>query len=265
MLDTMKIGLLRLDTRKEPPGYIRVVSKSDPDGPVNNYFRIPLHVAFDLEGYNTYKEYLKKENTELKTWVHDMYITLPPPPENAELYPKAGHEIFIGQLRELIEQSPDFPESLKSYVNNAIKDYVKAKKQPVQEYEEVDDEEPPMTAAEKVAAAKALTIYSVLQRSRFDPGRPNKSGEFAISPFVRGKRDKTARQVIEEVTEAVSHHVWRTPKVSKYSETEGVGLQIKLTKIFQECFYKEMIRFMRKKLNLADYLSQTQIRRKPRS
>jgi hypothetical protein len=255
MLDTIKVGLLRLDTRGLPYGYMRIVPKDDPDGEIQNFLQVPIHVVFDKEGYNTYKEYLQKQNTEFKTWVHTITLKVPPilslqNPEHCQHYPNAGHEWFLGNVRNLAAEFSNFPSSIKSYVEEAIREYTKIKKELASMphmVEEDDYEPPPMDQAQTMAASKAIQLYGMLQRSRFDPGL-RKPSEFAIPPFCRGKNDKTAKEVIEDVATIVADYVWKNPKVSKYSETEGAGLKIKLTILFLECFYKEHVRFMKTKL-----------------
>ena len=249
MLDTIKIGLLRLNTKEGSTyGYVRTSSPSNP-GVVLSHLKIPLHVAFDMEGYNSYKEYINKENPEFKTWVHDITLKVPPKPANCGLYPNAGHEWFLGNLRDLGNRFSNFPVSLKELVEKSIQEYSKIQQETARmEIPEDDYSAPPMNPAEKIAAHNAISIYGKLQRSRFDPGRSNKRGEFVILPFYRLKGDHTAKRVIEKVTQAVSDYVWRNPRVSKYSQCEGIGLQTNLMTLFLECFYKEQIRFMRKKL-----------------
>ena len=248
MLDTIKIGLLRLDTKKEKAGFVRVIPKSEPDSQGISYLRIPLHVVFDLEGYNSYKEYLRQEDPEMKTWIGDILLTIPPTPENVINYPNAGHEWFLANLRELVGKYPNFPEKLKGSVDNAVEEVLRAKKSPPPPfYQEEDDyEPPPMNKAEQVAACHAVMIYSTLLRTRFDAAN---SKELLIPLFCRGKTDKTAKDVIEEVITAVSQYVWKNPKVSKYSETEGFGLKVKLSSLCLQAFYKEQIRFMQAKLS----------------
>lgn len=248
MLDTIKIGLLRLDNKKEPPGYVRSINKNDPDGPGICYFRIPLHVVFDLEGYNTYKEYLQQANMEQKTWVGDIVLNIPPTPENAVSYPTPAHEWFFRTLRDMAKKYSQFPAAIKSMLDGCQEAYRKVQNEPPQPVEEEDYDPPPMTKAQQVAASHVFTIYNTLQRSRFDPGRPNRKGEFKIPPFCRDKSDKNAKDVIEEVTAAVSQYVWQSPTVSKYSETEGAGLKIKLSILFLQAFYQEQVAFMLAKL-----------------
>ncbi len=249
MLDTIKMGMLRLDTKGKPHGYVRIVQKN---GEIKNYFRIPLHVAFDLIGYNTFKECQRQENPEFKTWVQDITITIPPDLEYFQHYSiETGHEWFLGNLRDLCIQYSNFPQSLSLYVQDSIKEYLQAKKKSTSNVmlpEDYSDEPVPMNLAEEIAAERAMKIYAKLQRARFDPGRPGQEGEFNIEPFCRDKNEKTARNIIEKVTDAVADYILENPKVSKYSETEGAGLRIKLTSYFMECFYKEQIRFMQKKL-----------------
>lgn len=250
MLDTIKIGLLRLDTKKNPHGYMRMIPKeSSKQNEISSFFRIPLHVVFDKEGYNSYKEYKAKENPEFKTWVQDITILVPPNPENCEYYKNAGYEWFLGNLQELAKNFSNFPQNLQSYVQQAITEYSKVKREMAFDTSGVEDDyDSPMNKAEKVAARHSLKLFGILQRSRFDPGRPKRKGEFTLIPFTRYKGDKSAKEVIETVTTVVSDYVWQNPKVSKYSETEGAGLKFKLTSLFLECFYKEQIKFMRKKL-----------------
>jgi hypothetical protein len=249
MLDTIKIGLLRLDDRKEVPGYVRNINKNDPDGPGICYFRIPLHVVFDLEGYNTYKELMKQKNLEQKTWVEDIALHVPPTPDRAISYPTPAHEWFLQTLSLLTQKYGNFPATVKTMLASSLEAYHKAQREPVQPVEEDDYEPPPMTKAQEVAAGQAFTLYNVLQRSRFDPGRPNRQGEFRIPPFYRDKADQNAKDVIKAVTTAVSNYVWSSPTVSKYSETEGVGLKIKLTSLFLQAFYQEQVMFMQAKLD----------------
>ncbi|NUM34947.1 MAG: hypothetical protein HUU50_10415 [Candidatus Brocadiae bacterium] len=249
MLDTIKMGMLRLDTKSKPHGYVRVIQKN---GEIKNYFRIPLHVAFDLVGYNSFKECQRQENPEFKTWVQDITITIPPDLDYFQHYSvETGHEWFLGNLRDLVSQYSHFPQSLGIYIQDSIKEYLQAKKKSPNRVvlpEDYSDEPVPMNLAEEIAAERAMKIYAKLQRSRFDPGRPNQEGEFIIDPFYRDKSEKTARNIIEKVTDAVADYILENPKVSKYSETEGAGLRIKLTSFFMECFYKEQVRFMQKKL-----------------
>ena len=252
MLDNIQMGMLRLDTKGKPYGYVRIVQKN---GEIKNYFRIPLHVVFDLVGYNSFKEYEKKENPEFKTWVQDITINIPPDLDYFEHYSvETGHEWFLGNLRDLVSRYPHFPQQLGLYIQDSVKEYLQAKKKSPSSIvlpDDYPDEPIPMNLAEEIAAERSMTIYSRLQRSRFDPGRPGQEGEFIIEPFLRDKNEKTARNVIEKVTQAVADYILENPKVSKYSETEGAGLKIKLTSYFMECFYKEQIRFMQKKLEQA--------------
>ena len=70
MLDSIKMGMLRLNTNSEKPyGYLRITPK---DGTLKSYFRIPLKVVFDLVGYNTYKVCIQEANPEFKTWIQDI-------------------------------------------------------------------------------------------------------------------------------------------------------------------------------------------------
>ena len=252
MLDTIKVGLLRLDTRGKPYGYMRIVSKEDENAPVQSYFQIPLHVVFDREGYNSYKELVDKKNPEFKTWVHDVTIKVPPHVDHAQIYPNAGHEWFLGNLRDIAMQSSSFPPFLKEYLEESIQEYIRVKKEIGMGEEIVEDDydPPPMDKAQTIAASRAIHVYGMLQRSRFDPGRPDRPGEFALPPFIRPKEEKNAKELIEEITDLVSNYVWKNPKVSKYSETEGAGLKIKLSVLFLECFYKEQIRFVKSRLKM---------------
>ena len=251
MLDTIKIGLLRLDTKSgKTHGYMRIVPKNDSEGQVHSYFRIPLHVVFDKEGYNSYKEYRHQENPEYKTWVEDVVINVPPSAENAIHYPNGAYEWLLGNLRDLTLHYPHFPRNLKNYIEESIRDYAIAKKQLSASEDSVEDDydPPPMNRAQLLAAQRALTIYGMLQRSRFDPGRNSRRGEFLLPPFYRNKADKSAKELIEDLTQVVCDYVWKNPKVSKYSETEGFSLKIKLSLLFMACIFKEQILFMKSKL-----------------
>ena len=248
MLDTIKMGMLRLDTKNQAHGYLRVTYK---DGRVKSYFKVPLHVVFDKIGYNSYKEYLHKKNPELKTWVKDTSIIIPPDMANIRFYAKhTAHEWFLGNLRDLTQKYPNFPSSLKTYIQDSITKYLKkkqkftAQKAIFKDYEE----DMPVNEAELFCAQKAVEIYTKLQRSRFDSGLANKSNNSFIEPFCRTKGDKSAKQIIEKVTNAVADYILANPKVSKFTETEGSGLKIKLTSMFMECVYKEHLNFMKRKL-----------------
>lgn len=255
MLDSIKMGMLRLNTNSAKPyGYLRITPK---DGSLKSYFRIPLKVVFDLVGYNTYKECIQEANPEFKTWIQDIILTIPPEPsKNPNYCLDSGHEWFLGNLRALSLKYSSFPTELGEYVKESIRLYLKTKKQEgeseiPEEYETETETEVKVSKADTIVGERALEIYGQLQRSRFDPGRPGEAGEFYLQPFVRNKSDKPAKDIIEFVTETVADFILENPKVSKYSETEGSGLKVKLTSVFMECFYKEQIQFMQKKLEAA--------------
>lgn len=258
MLDTITIGLLRLDSRNETRGFVRVVRKSNPQGPPASFFRVPLHVVFDLEGYNSYKEYVKKANPEFKTWIGDVVLDIPPTTDVFN-YPKANHEWFLGKLYQFTQSYVCFPSALKKEVEEAVVEYREAQLRNVTPLiEENEYDPPPMTEAEEIAANHAVRLYTILQRSRFDPGTQGQpdSHTHRIHLFSRNKQDKTAKQVIEEVSALVAEDIWKNPTVSKYSETVGAGLKIKLTVLFLAAFYKEHIQFMKEKLEAKEHSGQ---------
>ncbi len=250
MLDSIQIGMVRLKDKDEAVGYMRRTKKNDPHGQVWGYFRIPLYVVFDQEGYNSYKEYVKKENPEFKTWISDVVLKIPPSEENGKLCVSCGNEMFLGMIRTLSQKSPRFPEKLKRDIDQCIQKYWHIKRNAPPPPEEENDYQEYVSPEIKFAVENAMRIFGILQRSRFDAGRPNRKGEFRIPPFVRGKEDKTAKEVIKESTNLVFNYLLENPKLSKFSEADGRGLKIKLTSVFMECFYKEQIRFMAKKLQV---------------
>lgn len=253
MLDTIMIGMVRLNSRDKMIGYMRS-SKSQPGIEVTSYFRIPIHAVFDNEGYNTYKEYLKKQNPEFKTWVSNIVIQSPPSLKEARYYVKAGNEQFLEDLYELEKKSIRFPKKLKDLIYGAVEAHEDAKKSTGRNCDVFEDEyEEHVNKHQIVAAEEAIKLYGMLQRSRFDGGRPGKKGEFRILPFVRVKGDKTARELLEHSTNLVCDFLLENPRVSKYSEAEGVGLKRKLGNLFLEILYKEQVEFMRHRLKSMTY------------
>ncbi|WP_372368243.1 hypothetical protein [Candidatus Uabimicrobium sp. HlEnr_7] len=253
MLDTIMIGMVRLNSRDKMIGYMRS-AKSQPGIEVTSYFRIPIHAVFDNEGYNTYKDYLKKENPEFKTWVSDIVIQSPPPLREARYYAKAGNEAFLQDLYEMEKKSIRFPKKLKDAIYQSIEKYNRVKNDNDSDSDEFENEYEDHIGKEQIVASQeAIKLYGMLQRSRFDGGRPGQKGEFRILPFVRVKGDKTARELLQHSTNLVCDFLLENPRVSKYSEAEGVGLKRKLGNLFLEILYKEQIEFMRHRLKSMTY------------
>jgi len=253
MLDTIMIGMVRLNSRDKMIGYMRS-AKSQPGIEVTSYFRIPIHAVFDNEGYNTYKEYLKKENPEFKTWVSDIVIQTPPPLREARHYVRSGSEKFLEDLYELEQKSIRFPKKLKDLIHQSVEKYHDAKNNESSDSGVFEDEyEDHVSKGQIVATQEAIKLYGMLQRSRFDGGRPGHKGEFRILPFVRVKGDKTARELVEHSTNRVCDFLLENPRVSKYSEAEGVGLKRKLGNLFLEILFREQVEFMRHRLKSMTY------------
>jgi len=128
MLDSIKMGMLRLNVKNtdKPYGYLRVTLKS---GDIKSYFRIPVHAVFDLVGYNSYKEKIKEENPEFKTWIQNINLNIPPDSEKNKKYSlDSGHEWFLGNLRNLVLKYPNFPKGLANYIQESVQLYIQTKK-----------------------------------------------------------------------------------------------------------------------------------------